>query len=159
MNTGEYPSPLTCVTLVQAPVVSGYVSARLRCLEDITPAISGEDTTMTVVFRNVGNTLCAVKLRQTTDRSISGVRIDVVSGISLVPGGRRTVSTQNARLNYLELYCYSGGPSTVSMEIASQRKWEQLGFDKVGDASFYPTSLWQAKAFPVAASVPGATQP
>lgn len=159
MNPGEYPQPLVRKTLVNVPVVSGYVTSRLRAADAIAPVISGEDTTVMVVFENVGNTNCSVLLRQTNDRSISGTRIDVISGISLVPGGRRTVTSQAPFQQFLELYCYDGGPSQVRMQIESQRQWEQMGFDKSADSTFYPTSLWQAKAYPPSTALPSEITP
>lgn len=147
---GEYVQPLPRKTNVQVPVISGYVAARLRGTDPVRPITSGEDTTMALTFENMGNTAVSVLLRQTTDRSVSGTRINVVSGIVLVAGGRRTVSTQNCYQEFLEVYCYAGGPSNLRLQIDSLRRWEQMGFDKTADLSFYPTSLWQAKPTPVA---------
>lgn len=159
MNPGEYPQPLVRKTLVNAPAISGYVAARLRADDSIAPVISGSDTTVMVTFENVGNTLVGVKLRQTNDRSISGTRIDVITGVSLVPGGRKIVTSTAPFQSYLELYCDANGPSQVRMQIESLRKWNELGFDKVADATFYAPQLWQANpAFPAMTPLP-ASQP
>ncbi len=160
---GEYGQPLQRVTNVQVPVISGYVTSRLRGTDPIQPAISGQDTYMQVVFENVGDKFAFVKLQQTNDHSpagtrsdntLSGVRTDVISGISLVPGGRSTVATTAAYQKFLELACTDGGPTQVRMQITANRRFEQLGFDKVGDATLYPQVLWQAKPIPTAVALP-----
>lgn len=155
MNPGEYVTPLTRKTFVNVPVISGYVASRMRATESVLPVISGEDTTMMVTIKNTGANAVSLKLRQTTDSSISGTRIDVVSGIVLVVDGHRTVTTTGCFQSFLELFCYAGGPSSVRMQIDSQRKWEHMGFDKVNDATFYPSSLWSAKSYPAAPKFPG----
>lgn len=162
MNPGQYPQPLPRNTLVNVPVVSGYVTSRLRANDDIPPVISGEDTRINVVIENVGNTYVEVKLQQTNDRSISGTRIDVISGLQLRPGGRRHVSSTAPFQQYLELYCYggSGAVGQVRMQINSLRQWDECGFDKVADATFYPPQLWQAStAYPAATSLPSGVTP
>jgi hypothetical protein len=152
MVYGEYSQPLQRVTNVQVPVISGYVTSRLRATDPIQPAISGQETSMQVVFENVGGKFVYVKLQQTNDHSTSGTRIDVISGVSLVPGGRSTVATTAAYQKFLELACTDGGPTQIRMQITANRRFEQQGFDKVGDATFYPSLLWQAKPIPVAVS-------
>lgn len=108
---------------------------------------------MAVVLENTGPSHCFVSLRQTQDRSVSGERFDVISGIPLVPGGHVVKNTDGAYMQFLELYCTDGGPSEVRMQVSSQRRWELLGFDKVADATFYPTQLWQVKPVPQAPSI------
>jgi hypothetical protein len=161
-NPGEYPQPLPRKTLVNVPVVSGYVTSRLRANDDFPPVISGENTRISVLIENVGNTYVEVKLRQTNDRSISGTRIDVISGLQLQPGGRRYVTSTSPFQKYLELFCY--GPSQrvgqIRMQIESLREWNQCGFDKVADQTFYPPQLWQAEtAYPEATELPSAITP
>lgn len=147
---GQYVQPLPRKTNVQVPVVSGYVAARLRAADPVRPVTSGEDCMMSVTFENVGNTAFSVLLRQTTDRSTSGSRVNVISGITLAAGGRRTVAASTAYQEFLEVYCNGGGPGNLRLQIESQREWQQMGFDKTADLTFYPTSLWQAKPTPVA---------
>lgn len=160
MNPGEYPQPLPRRTLVNVPVVSGYVTSRLRANDDFAPVTSGENTRVNVVMENVGNTYVEVLLRQTNDRSISGTRINVISGLQLQPGGRRFVTSTEPFQKYLELYCYGGGPSQVRMQIESLREWNELGFDKVADQTFYPPRLWQAEtAYPQSTDLPSAITP
>jgi hypothetical protein len=154
MNPGEYTQPLVRTMTTNVPVVSGYVAARWKASDAIQPVISGEDTYSMVTFENLSNTACSVKLRQTNDRTISGTRIDVISGVTLVAGGRRTLAATGIFQQYMELFCYGGGPSEIRMQLASQRQWEAMAFDKAADSTFYPTSLWQAKAYPTAPSFP-----
>ena len=145
---GEYPQPLKRTSQFHAPAISGYVTARLRAADPVRPRTSGEDTQMSVIFENVGNTFVSVKLQQTSDRTVSGTRIDVISGVALVAGGRRTISTNNCFMEFLELATTFGGPSNVRVQIESQRRWEEMAFDRTD--SVYPSSLWQAKPTPVA---------
>lgn len=160
MNPGEYLQPFPRKTVVNVPVVSGYVTSRLMADDSIAPVISGGDTTVMVTFENLGNTAVGVKLRQTNDRSISGTRIDVISGITLVAGGRKTSTSTSPFQTYLELYCYEGGPSNIRMQIESQRQWNELGFDKVADSTFYPPTLWQARtAYPASTALPSSRTP
>lgn len=160
MNPGEYLQPFPRKTVVNVPVVSGYTTARLRADDSIAPSISGGDTAMMVTFENVGNTAVALKLSQTNDRSISGTRIDVISGVIVVAGGRKTVSSEGARMAYLELYCTDGGPSNVRLQIESQRQWAELGFDKQADSTFYPPQLWRnSRAYPNSTQVPSEITP
>jgi hypothetical protein len=162
MNPGEYPQPLPRKTLVNVPVISGYTTSRLRANDDFPPVISGENTRISVVMENVGNTYVEVQLRQTNDRSPSGVRIDVISGINLQPGGRKYVTSTSPFQRYLELYCV--GPSQrvgqIRMQIESLREWNECGFDKVADATLYPPQLWAAStAYPAATTLPGSIPP
>ena len=150
---GEYPQPLIRTQTVQVPVISGYVASRLRMVDPIRPTTSGQETTMMVTIENTGARGVFVQLRETTDRSISGTRYNVISGIYVVPGGRSVQTTQNAYQEYLELYCTDAGPSQVRMQIASQRRWAEMGFDKEADSTFYPPQLWQAAPVPTASLI------
>lgn len=149
---GEYPQPLIRTQTVNTVAVSGYVASRLRMVDPIRPSISGEETTMMVTLENTGNAGVFLQLRQTSDRSVSGTRINCVSGVYVVPGGRSTRTTTAPYLEFLELYCTDAGPATIRMQISSLRRWEILGFDKEADSTFYPTSLWQAIPVPTASS-------
>lgn len=150
---GEYPQPLIRTQTVQFPVVSGYVGSRLRMVDPIRPVISGEETTMMVTFENTGDRGVFLQLRETSDRSVSGTRYSITSGIYVVPKGRSTKTTTGPYQEFLEVYCTDAGPTEIRMQIASIRRWEILGFDKVADSTFYPSSLWQATPVPAASSV------
>lgn len=147
MNAGEYPQPLVRKTVVQCPVVSGYVAARLYSQNFYAPAISGSNTTALVTFENVGNTQFSVLLRETDDRSISGTRYTVLPAVSLAPGGQDTKTLTNRR-PYLEVFCTGTTTGQLRMQIDSQRTWNQLGFDRTDP--YYPTSLYQGKTSPSA---------
>lgn len=147
MNSGEYTSPLVRKTLVQCPVVSGWVTARLYAQDDVPPVISGVPATnMWVTFENIGGTQFAINLNETSDRSSSGVRYPLNgSPINLVPGGMTTQLLGGVR-SFLEVYCTGTTTGELRMQIESQRRWSELGFDKTDP--YYPPQLWQAKVYP-----------
>lgn len=146
MNAGEYPQPLVRKTFVQCPVVSGYVASRLYAQDFLLSSVSGPDTRMLVTFENVGNTQFSVVLRETDDRSVSGIRYTLASS-TVVPGGRDT-QLVNGRMRYLEVFCSGTTTGNLRMQIDAQRTWNQLGFSR--DDSYYPTSLYQGKTSPSA---------
>lgn len=150
MRPGEYTQPLTRTTLVQVPVVSGYVAARLRRADFNPPAISGYDTRMQVVWENVGPTQFAVLLRETDDRSSSGVRYNLMSAVSVVPGGQVTSQLAGGTRPYLEIYCSGTTTGVLRAQISSQDQWAELGFSKTDDTAYYPAVLYQAKTLPTA---------
>jgi hypothetical protein len=166
MYPGEYTQPLVRKHFVQCPVISGYVTARLQAEDSFPPTISGAGTVATsmfVTFENVGGTAFSVILNETSDRSIAGARTPIsgyinpgygpMKALTLVPGG----SSQGAfssLLPYLEVKCTGSGPGSLRMQLESQRQWRELGFDRVDDATFYPTVLWQAKEYPGPVSSP-----
>ena len=147
MNTGEYTAPLVRKTVVQCPVISGYVTARLYTQDDVPPVISGvANTNMLVTFENVGCTQFAVILNETSDRSVSGARYALTATpVNLVPGGVSTQMLGGTR-SFLEVYCSGTTTGNLRMQIDAQRRWSELGFDKMDP--FYPPQLWQAKVFP-----------
>lgn len=145
MNPGEYPQPLVRKTFVHCPVVSGYVTGRLQAQDAFPPTVSGGNTTMLVTFENVGGTQFSVLLRETDDRSVSGVRRNLMSAVSLVPGGQST-HTLNGIKPYLEVYCTGTTSGQLRMQIDSQRRWTEMGFDRTD--GYYPASLYQAKTVP-----------
>ena len=148
MIPGDYTQPLPRKTLVQCPVVSGYVTARLRTQDDFPPTLSGgaTATNMLVTFENVGNTYFSVNLRETDDRSISGIRYNLNAvPVYLVPGGQSTQFLSGLR-TYMEVYCTGTTTGNLRMQIDSQRQWGEMGFGK--DDSFYPPQLFQAKVLP-----------
>lgn len=144
MNPGEYPQPLVRKTLVQCPVVSGYVTSRLASHQTYPLVGSGADTSMLVTFENVGNTQISVVLQETDDRTVSGTRYALANAY-LAPGGRDTQLVQG-HLRYLEVYCSGTTTGELRMQIDSQRQWNQLAFSR--DDPYYPPSLYQAKTFP-----------
>lgn len=157
MYPGEYTQPLVRKTFVQVPVVSGYVAARLQAQDWVQPTISGIPTAMAVTYENVGNTWFSVRLQSTDDRSISGVRTPIAGSAGtptmLCPGGM-AIETGATKQRYLEVFCTGTTTGQLRMQIESFRQWTKLGFDKVDDATFYPTSLWQAKEYPGPVSAP-----
>lgn len=148
MKPGEYSQPLPRKTFVQVPVISGYVASRLRRVDSVSPVISGGETNMLVTFENVGPTQFAVLLRETDDRSISGTRYNLMSAVSVVPGGQYTSQLTGGVRPFLEVFCTGTTTGFLRLQIDSQTTWNELGFAK--DDPFYPTSLWQAKVVPPA---------
>lgn len=148
MNPGEYVQPLPRKTLVQCPVVSGYVTSRLYTQDDWPPAISGgvSYSNMLVTFENVGNTYFSVHLRETDDRSVSGTRYNLTATpVYLVPGGQQTQLLSGKR-NFLEVFCTGTTTGFLRMQLDAQRRWSELGFAK--DDPYYPPQLFQAKTIP-----------
>ena len=139
------------MTLVQCPVVSGYVTARLQQQDWFPPAISGSPTSIMALFENVGNTQFSVVLNETNDRTISGVRTPLQgftgTAASLVPGGQQTLLLNGYR-NYLEVFCTGTTSGQLRLQLTSQRKWTEMGFDRTDP--FYPPSLWRAAEVPKA---------
>lgn len=149
MYPGEYPQPLVRKTFVQAPVVSGYVAARLQQQDWVGPAISGTPATgLAITYENVGNTWFSVVCQATDDRSISGVRTVIPGTAAMLCPGGQAVASGYTKNKYLEVFCTGTTSGNLRMQIESQRQWVELGFDKVDDATFYPTSLWRAKEYP-----------
>jgi len=140
-------------TLVQCPVVSGYVAARLQDRDWFPAATSGMPTSMLVTFENVGNTNFSVVLNEASDRSTAGTRYPLYgfSGTAayLVAGGQQTLLL-NGHLPYLEVYCTGTTTGQLRMQIESQRQWNQLGFDRLDNSSLTGQSptLWEAAEIP-----------
>lgn len=164
MNPGEYSQPLVRNTFVQVPVISGYVAARLQAQDWFQPTVSGGANNMLVTYKNVGNTFFAVRLQETSDRSVSGVRT-VLPGTEVVmcPGGQATfLSTNKAR--YLEVFCTGTTTGSLRMQIDSQRQWNVMAFDKIDDnklvpgspygTTLYPKVLWQGSEQPPYTATP-----
>lgn len=149
MYPGEYPQPLTRKTTVQCPVVSGYVTARLQDQALYPPVVSGSNTAtnMLVTFENVGNTQFSVLLRETDDRSTSGVRTSITPAVSLVGGAQATLLA-TGKQPFVEVYCTGTTTGQLRMSIDSQRRFTEMGFDR--SDPYYPKSLWQAKTYPPA---------
>lgn len=150
MYPGEYVQPLVRKTLVQCPVVSGYVTARLQAQDISTPpAISGTPTRIAATFENVGNTYFSVLLRETDDRSVSGARTILPGFVGtaayLVPGGEVALAL-DSRHTFIEVYCTGTTTGNLRLQLESQRRWTEMGFSK--DDPFYPPQLFQAKTIP-----------
>lgn len=148
MYPGEYPQPLPRKHFVHAPVVSGYVSARLRAEDWVQPTLSGTGlpTNMMVTFENVGGTAFSVLLRETNDRSISGTRYNLTTARMIVPGGQYTSQVAGGVLPFLEVYCTGTTTGELKMQIESQRQWRELAMDR--DDPYAAPLLWQAKEYP-----------
>lgn|SRR5512143_428161 len=151
MYPGEYPQPLIRRMVVQCPVVSGYVTARLQAQDNINPpATSGPPSGLAVIFENVGNTAFSVLLRETDDRSVSGTRYTLPTAIGsfpayVIPGGYVPMACDSSK-QFLEVFCTGTTTGQLRMQIDSLRRWTEMGFGK--DDPFYPPQLFQAKTVP-----------
>lgn len=143
---GEYASTLTRKTLVQCPVVSGYVAARLEAAEYFLPGISGPNTAMQVTLENDGPNWIAVQLRETADRTSAGTRYNLGAEQVLAPGGMKSLQIAGSSQKYLEILCTGTTTGHLRAQIDSQRKWVETAFDRAD--TDYPKSLWQAYAVP-----------
>lgn len=145
---GEYPQPLTRITNVQAPVVGGYVTARLQVQGDLVHSATADglsesgyvDNTTMVTLENTGANTVSVRLQGCNDYT-SGPREWVGAQQTVVPSGRVNYSV-TPRHTYLEVQGISG-TSAVRMQLSSRLKWDQLGFDKTDP--FYPPFLFNAR--------------
>lgn len=153
MYPGEYTQPLVRKTLVQVPVISGYVTSRLQAQDYYPPTISGTPAmNMLVTLENTGANATTVLLRETNDDSISGVRFTIMNAVTLVRGGMTTQFVNKGYLPIIELFCSGSDATTgqtqssVRMQIDAQRRWTEMAFAK--DDPFYPPQLFQAKEFP-----------
>jgi hypothetical protein len=144
MNTpGEYGQPLTRTTLVQAPVVNGLVTVRLRANGTL-PQDSNDNLSATQVrLENTGAVSVSAKLRECDDY-INGPFTNIGSTQALVPGGQVT-QTIYPRRQYLEL-AGTTGTGEVKMTVISQIRYSELGFAKTDGQ--YPQGI-------VGSNVPG----
>lgn len=145
-NPGEYPQPFPRKLNVYAPIISGYVTIRLRRDDAPVPisSISGPPDLALFTFENQSQNTIGIQVRQTDDRSVSGVRTNVISGVTLVPGGQMTVSGSPIQ-TYMEILG-TAGPGNLRMQLESQRRWNELGFGKADP--YYPPQLFQGKTTP-----------
>lgn len=139
---GEYVQPLSRKTVVMCPVISGYVTARLRAQDAPVPTFAGQDQTVRVMYENVSNGTLAFNLQATDDRSISGART-VLANLGAVAGGHG-IQTVTTKQSYLEIRG-TVGTGNVRVELESIRQWAEMGFAK--DDPFYPPQLFQAKVY------------
>lgn len=128
-------------TEFQAPIVSGYVTARLQVEGNPEISISGfVDNTTQVLVRNTGINTVSFRL-QGTDDYTSGPREWVGAAQTLVPSGRTNYSV-TPRHNYIEVVGQSG-TSAVHFQLESRLRWNELAFAKTDP--FYPPFLYQAR--------------
>lgn len=148
ITPGEYSQPLVRATNVQCPVVSGYITARLRVQGDLVQSATSSgltgsgyvDNTTQVVVENTGAQSMSMQLLGTNDYT-SGPREDVGAAKTLVPQGR-TVYSVVPRHTYLEVKGLEG-TSCLRMQLNSRLRWDELGFAKTDP--FYPAALVNAK--------------
>ena len=144
---GEYAQSLVRKTIVQAPVVPNYKTARFRSQAAVQNSSGLAEQTAMVTLENTGTASCIVQLMMTDDVSVNaagvgtGAREWLGTAQSLVVGGRTTI-TVNPRRQYLEVHCNSGSGS-VKVQLESQLRWDQIAFGK--NDNTYPHSLIDPK--------------
>lgn len=132
MDPGAYPEPLLRTTFVNAPMVSGYTTSRLRVADFafVGTATNFADNACHAIFENTSTgTLFYVQVNETTDDSPSGVRTQLIAPVVVIPGGRRTVDFYPNQA-FIEFKCTSG-QGYLRLQIASRLKWEEMAFDKL----------------------------
>jgi hypothetical protein len=148
MYPGEYPQPLPRVTNVQCPVIAGYTTARLRAQSsqngDLFGGASNEDHTTAITIENAGLSTVTVQLKETDDRSPSGIRTNLGTAQTVVPTGRQTVTVIPSK-KFMEVTSTSGD-GFVRMQLQSKIRWDLLAFAK--NDPFYPSVLWQPAGLP-----------
>lgn len=138
---GEYVEGLVRTTTVQAPVLGGYVTSRLRVQGEPINAESGwADNLTAVVMQNTGASFVSLRLQGCNDYT-SGPREWVGAQQTIAPQGRVSYSV-NPRHTFLEIKGISG-TSFVKAQLSSRLKWEEMAFDKTDP--FYPPFLFNAK--------------
>lgn len=142
--SGEYPQPLVRTQIIQVPVVSGSVTARLEVHPDPVRISGYENNTTLFTLENSGNTSFTMQLKETDDRTVSGARSNIGAAVTLVPLGERTLSLIPSK-KYLEVWGTSGD-GRLRMQIASKLRWNVLGFNK--DDFGYPRRISEPGGVP-----------
>lgn len=145
---GEYSQPLNRTTSANFAVVNGYTTARLRSEQTLEVTTSATDQLTTVTLENTGDRSVTIQLYEAnvTDPTLVSPTRDAstLGAAKTIVAKGRVVYTVTPVKRYLEVKCTSGGPANVRMLLSGQVRWQQVGFDKIKDASLYPSSLWQA---------------
>lgn len=158
MDPGAYPEPLIRTTMVNAPMVSGYVGSRLRIADyafgtnttTIAPTTNNDNLVKMTIENSAyppttnlpfSGTNIYFKVNQTLDDGPSGIRTAITGEFGIVPGGRQTV---NFWVNqpFIEITC-TGGKGNIRAQLDSRLKWEEMAYDK-SDIFFAP-QLWNQK--------------
>lgn len=158
MDPGAYPEPLLRTTLVQAPMVSGYVGSRLRIadyafgtnLTTLAPT-TNDDNKVHLMIENIVNppatglaftgTTIFFKVNQTPDDGPSGTRTPITAEYAIAPGGRRTIDFY-VNAPFIEIKC-TGGGGNMKAQLAARLKFEEMAYDKVDP--FFAPQLWNQK--------------
>jgi hypothetical protein len=137
MFEGEYSHPLVRPTVFQAPMVSGYVTARLQW--DGVPIASGyQDYATQVVLENIGENTFSVQMQQCSDYSATGPREAIGPAQSLVPLGRKTINILVSK-PYLEFKASTATnqKANLKVQLNSKVRWNLMGFSELDPT--YPT--------------------
>jgi hypothetical protein len=142
MFENEYGSPITRTAFVQAPIYSSgtkNVTVRLRA-ENQTSGSGGVLNATRLDITNTGDMAFTVKVQQAADISMTGIRTQLGSNITVVPKGVKTVNVTPAQ-PFLEIATVSNSGS-ARIQVSSFTRYELCGFAK--DDPFYPDTLWKS---------------
>jgi hypothetical protein len=112
-------------------MVSGYTTGRVHVR---TTGVSGLNNLTVLTLTNSGPTQFSMRVDQTDDSSVSGVRTELTS-VTLVPSGQATKSISPTQ-PFLEFIGTSGN-GTLRAQISSQLQWDIMAFDSKTD-TVYP---------------------
>lgn len=157
LPSGQYTDPLFRPTFIEAPIVAGYATVRLRAQLQFSGTgtnQSFEDNLVSAILENVGVTTMTLQLRQVgdyasglpSDGSLGTIsqttpyRSNIDSAVTLVPAGRK-VTHFIPRQQYIEIWGVSGGPSQLRCQLNTILQLDDMAFAK--DDPTYPPQLWE----------------
>ena len=140
MNDTIYGGPFQRTTAFSAPMVSGYVTARLEAVHVPASTESGYSNQLVqAILENQGGGNFTVQINQTNDYSVTGPREALGGAISLVPGGYRVLNFQAGK-RYLEFKATavtsSSSGNILRANLSSRYAWNILAFGESDDT--YP---------------------
>ena len=132
MNDTIYGGPLQRTTAFIAPMVSGYVTARLEAVHVPISAESGySNQGVQALLQNHGGGNFTVQINQTNDYSVTGPREPIGGAISLVPGGCKVVNFLAGK-RYLEFKATAttthADGNVLKASLTSRYAWNVLAF-------------------------------
>jgi hypothetical protein len=134
MLPGEYLYPIARTTTVHAPMVSGYVTARLLVRgAPMPPVVPLEEHATQFILENTGTSSFSLQMLQALDRSPSSGRTVLGPVVSLVPGGGHRTINANPSGYYIEFKATAvgaGNAAFLKAQVTSKLKWDILAFDK-----------------------------
>lgn len=148
-NVGNYAQPLDRTLFVEAPLLDGYTTLRLRgdLQTSGTTVYAGtmpvlNDNLMRAIVSNTGMSAGTVQLMQ-RPVTTGSYRVALGSPVVLQPGGRSTISATPIH-NYIEMTCSGGGPTKIRVQITSRIEYQEQGFAR--SETIYPQQLWAPAA-------------
>ena len=142
---GHYLHPIARTVSLHAPMVSGYVGARLYAQGKWpSPDLPIEDNATQFILENTGTGNFTLQMNQ-FDAPASG-RTVLGIPVTLVPGGRRTL-TYNPSGPYIEFKAVDASAGAfLKAQVMSKLRWDRLCFTE----DEQPTGFNQAGYTPLA---------